>query len=360
MQSSESSPVRGNDRNLPKPNAPYLQQLLVSKSFGGKCKRASHSKISNKCGSDSVLRNLLLTGHDDTECHYVLEASSPSSDNGVSSPSDFSETETSLSSPLSCKNTNFPSKKQDLSKEDIRSEFSAVSPTSILRNSKRLSKLTANTSNNLSNKRCSETSKLFRKIIPSNTGKKAVTRTTSANISLVGSKSPVSTGATFVTCKLESSAAPYVSTFHSPDTASISIDAEDAREPLVLSEPEHCSRGSMPLILRKSNSRDLKLVRFTKATKPSFSLTKSNKNRCSPAVLQPIVHQNEESSIRYHNIIAKVPVSLRRVSWTSAWTAFIYFFSCYFCFRDTLCILFNISIIFCIDLPLINTKPVFI
>ena len=303
VPSSPAAP-KGGGRKLHKPHAPVMQQLLVSKKGPGNRPSAKSPNSccplcsSKDCGSKkscfkdsshSVLRNLLVSGRDDSETHYCLPSSNQSPERG-----DANHLRQSRSS--SC---------DSAIKKSISCLTKAASPKSFVINS--YPSVAAKSKQTISETSSAET-KSRAKIIPLSPTECVPSLLSSPRHSLNKSSEGSS-----ITCKRIDSLEEY---FNSQGVASCSVqtEPEQAHSATIILDGTPNSQPMKPLYLRKGSAKgDLKLVKLTTRRTPANLLRKIDKNQTfvpsssvGPSILKPVRRDGQASVSRYPNILPKV------------------------------------------------------
>ena len=289
-------------RKLQTPNTPFMLQLLVSKHIPEKVESVNCSRLcssqapscsEHKEVSKSVLRNLLVSGHDESEGHYVLPPSSCLDSDSTQNP----QLSTHQSSDTGNVTKKLPMKSEPssgLSSPVVRCtsrymKRSTASPSSSSVNSIRSSPV--------------QFTKGYRKIIPSNLLKVPVASSASRTTKQVplSVRKPACTENSFIRCKVQSPAvcvsANCVPSFSVDSSPMTGYDSSTFHEQptYFLRETDTVPGGSIPSYARRTNSGDLRLVRLTTHKTESKNVTRASPRRSHPPNL-----------LRYANVLPKV------------------------------------------------------
>lgn len=343
--SQQREPVKSG-RKLQIPNAPYMQQLLVSKHIPAKC--SNSSKCVRSCAScckaysgndgneasSSVLRNLLVSGHDASEGHYVLPPSPCHSPDTSDSSSPVAEASISIQrSPAPDRSARRGSSGSTVEKHTHRSPASPALRRSggsraeadargcsspALRSSRNSQSQPRPSNTSPPNTRDSHSyeTKGYRKIIPCTVVRDIVSSSPSSNaigkpvFSIASSRSSpivnVTETGSFVTCKLMSSLSVDGSNFSKPCPKQNRQTGQTEQTTILISgESDSACSGSLPLLLRRTPSGELKLVRL--ATCKTAVFASQGGSSASTANRRPKTENAAPpNNLRYPNILPKV------------------------------------------------------
>lgn len=324
MNASPESLIARSGRKLETPNAPYMQQLLVSehlpgKGWSSKCIKScsTQAQFSNEAKetSNSVLRNLLVSGHDDSEGHYVLQPSSLSEE--IETPPTPRSLPNSSEVTLTVVKSSSKSEPIFSSSPPVIRCSPSSSPPVIRCSPRKLKHLQpsppSTSSNSADSSSCSiQLLKGYRKIIPSSVLKTS-TASCSTNRNIKPSIYTVSgSESSFVQCQMQSpavSAPSFSLDSNSLLNCSSAFDVLTDQPTLLVREADTIPCGSMPFLFRKANSGNLRLVRLTApksrtdVASNSGLLSSCSSSRGAPP-RRP--HTAAPNSLRYANILPKV------------------------------------------------------